>query len=378
MVTRRGSYGIENAVISSAMRPRVLVLGALMAGILGLLFLAGRKPTRATIASVTNTASANPISKRAARIPPATVAVDLEEPLPASPTNFVQRANAGDEDFHLTPEQQAEYLRRFGTNVETLLATQDTNYIKLAAQMFPNDPRVQLAVLTRELFPEQRREWLERFKQSAPDNAIADYLSAREYLRAGDRENAFKDFAKAATKPRFDDYAREQLPNVEDAHLSAGRSLLDAKVAVHYETRLPMATFKGLAVDLRTLQDGYLAAGDMASAESLAQYGRSLSRQLIEGEGSQWVVGQQIGVLIERMLLSKLPPDSQPAFLNGTVQQRLDEVTAYRQSLRPLTMAYTDMMARGNELEIISYFDRLKIQGEYKAMLWLHNREKLR
>jgi hypothetical protein len=90
------------------------------------------------------------------------------------------------------------------------------------------------------------------------------------------------------------------------------------------------------------------------------------------------VVGQQIGVLIERTLLSKLPPDSRPAFLNGTVQQRLDEVNAYRQSLRPLTMAYTDMMARGNELEIISYFDRLKIQGEYKAMLWLHNREKLR
>src|SRR5262245_63273051 len=104
------------------MRPRVLVVGVLLAGIFALLYLAGRKPTRAKIASVTNTASANPLSKRAVRIPPPMPAFDLEEPSPPSPSNFVQRANAGDEDFHLTPEQQAKYLRRFGTNVATLLA----------------------------------------------------------------------------------------------------------------------------------------------------------------------------------------------------------------------------------------------------------------
>jgi hypothetical protein len=36
------------------------------------------------------------------------------------------------------------------------------------------------------------------------------------------------------------------------------------------------------------------------------------------------------------------------------------------------------MTRRGNEAEIISYFDRAEVQGEYKAMLWLHNRDKLR
>ena len=349
-----------------------------MAGILGLFYFAGRKPRCESTAFVTNAAPANPILLRAARIPPAIPALDFEESLAAPASNFVQRANAGEEDFHLTPEQQAEYLRQFGTNVETLLATQDAEYIRLAAQMFPDDPRVQLAVLTRDLFPDQRREWLDRFKQTAPDNAIADYLSARDYLKAGDLENAFKDLANAATKSRFDDYGREQLPNMEDAHLSAGRTPLDAKVAAIYELTLPVAMFKTLGVDLRALQDGYLAAGDTTSAENLAQSGRFLSRQLIEGEGSQSIVGQQVGLIIERLLLSNLPPDSQPAFLNGTVQQRLDEMNAHRQSLRSLTIAYAGMMARGNESEIISYFDRLKVQGEPKAMLWLLNRDKLR
>lgn len=351
-----------------------------MVGILGLVYLAGRKSScSTTAAAVTNTAPANVALRWKTRIPPATLAPEFEEPMEPPPSNFVQRANADDHDFRLTPEQKAEYLRQFGTNVETLLATQDTNYIRLAAQMFPNDPRVQFAVVARDLFPEQRREWLNRFKQSAPDNAIADYFSARDYLKAGDRENAFKDLANAATKSRFDDYLREQRTDIEDAHLSAGRTLLDAKVAANFGSDLPQKTmFRTLGADLKALQEEYIRAGDTASAETLAQFGRVIGKQLIQGEGSQWVVSQQVGVNIERMLLSQLPPDSQPPFLNSTVQQRLDEAAAYRQSLRPLSMAFTDMMVRGNETEIISYFDRVKVQGEHKAMLWLHNREKLR
>jgi hypothetical protein len=60
------------------------------------------------------------------------------------------------------------------------------------------------------------------------------------------------------------------------------------------------------------------------------------------------------------------------------MQQRIDELTAFRQNVRSLTPQLEEMMARGNEPEIISYFDRMKLQGEYKALLWLQNRNKLR
>ena len=85
-----------------------------------------------------------------------------------------------------------------------------------------------------------------------------------------------------------------------------------------------------------------------------------------------------MGVAIERISLNPLPPDSQPAFLGSTVQQRIDELTAFRQGVRTLTPQIDELMARGNETEIISYFDRMKLQGEYKAMLWLQNRNALR
>jgi hypothetical protein len=151
-------------------------------------------------------------------------------------------------------------------------------------------------------------------------------------------------------------------------------------MAAGSELLLPqLAMFKGLAVELQTMQKEYNGAGDTASAEALAQMGRSLGQQLSSGEGSRTLIGQLVGIAVERIVLNQLPPDSHPAFLNGsTVQQRIDEMTAFRQNVRTLTSDFGGMMTRADETEIISYFDRMKLQGEYKAMLWLQNRNKLR
>jgi hypothetical protein len=284
----------------------------------------------------------------------------------------------GELDLQLTAEQQAEYLRQYGTNIETLLATQNTNYIRLAAQLFPDDPRVQYAVLAREVFPEARREWLDRFKSSAPDNAIADYLSARDYLKAGDREHALKDLANASRKTHFNDYSVEQMLNMEEAQLTAGRTLVEAKAAAGTGLFVPqLSQFKGLAQDLQKMQSEFLGAGDMASAEGLGQMGHSLSEHLINGESSRTLISQLVGMAIDRIVLKSLPPNSQPAFLNGTVQQRLDEMTEWRKNARPLLSDFGGMMERASETEVIGFFDRMKLQGEWRAMQWLQNRDRL-
>jgi hypothetical protein len=364
------------------MRLRALGILALVLGIIALVFVASRKshPSPEAInASITNV----PLEQQSTlkkTVRASSLAGDDAAPTASGTvSNLFERFMAGELDLQLTPEQTAEYLRQYGTNAETLLATQKKDYIKLAAELFPNDPRVQYAVVTRDLFPEARREWLDRFKQSAPDNAMADYLSAREYLRAGDREQGLKDLAAAAGKPHFNDYTLEQVQNMEDAQLSAGRSLLEAKLAGG-ELLLPqLAMFKGLAQDVQAIQKEYLGAGDAASAETLAQMGRLLGQQLSGGEGSRTLIGQLVGISVERIVLNQLPLDSRPDFLGGsTVQQRFDEIAAFRQSVKTLTPQLNELMARGNETEIISYFDRMKLQGEYKAMLWLQNRNNLR
>jgi hypothetical protein len=366
------------------MRFRALIILALVLGVIGLVYIAGRKSQRSaegTAASITNAPPSTQTAFRKMANASSFAAADSMEPAPPVTTsNFFQRLMSGEEvDLQLSREQLAEYLRQYGTNVQTLLATQNKDYIQLAAELFPDDPRVQYAVLTRELFPEARREWLDRFKQSAPDNAVADYLSARDYLKAGDRENALKDLANAAGKSRFDDYALGQVQDMEDAQLSAGRTLFEAKVAANSGLLLPqLAMFKNLAQEIQTMQKEYIGAGDTASAETLAQLGHSLAQQLSQGDSSRTILGQLVGIAIDRIVLNQLPPDSQPSFLNGTVQQRLDDMTAIRQNIRSRTADLLPMMNTASENDIISYFNRMNLQGEYKAMLWLQNRNKLR
>ena len=364
------------------MRLRVLIIVWLLVGGIGLiLIMVPKSPQTDALASnssnkgLASSATKSTFKKtaNASSFPPN--AGDVPEPSSINTSNWFQRMAAGELEIDLTPEQWAEYFRQNGTNVETLLASQKRDNLKLAAELFPHDPRVQYAVLTRDLFPEQRREWLDRFKAAAPDNALANYLSAREYLKGGDREQGLKELTEATRKPHYNDYSLDHLQSREEAQMAAGRSAAEAKAAAASSTLLPqLAMLKGLSQEVQTMQKEYIAAGDAASAQELAQMGRSLAAQLSTGDGSRFLINQLVGAAIERIVLSPLPPDSQPEFLDGTVQQRLDEMTAFRQSVRTLTPQADEMMARGDEREIINYFDRLKLQGEYKALLWLQSR----
>lgn len=295
-----------------------------------------------------------------------------------APTNFFQRLSAGD-FADLTPTQWAEYFRQFGTNAETLLATQSRENIRLAAELFPEDPRVQFAVLARDLFPEERSAWLENFKASAPSNALANYLAARDALRQGNRDLALQELAAASSKPQFNDYLKEHIQNREDAQLLAGRSPAEAKAAAAVSLAFPhLQLMKSLSQEMQSMQVDLLKAGDTTSAQALSASGAILAQHLMTGDGSLCLINQLVGAVVERNLLSKLPPESQPDFLNGTVQQRIDQLAAFRKSTIPLVQLSDDMFSRGNEAEIAGFFDRLKLQGEYQALLWLQRKDQYR
>src|SRR5258708_25164243 len=99
----------------------------------------------------------------------------------------------------------------------------------MAATNFPNDAAVQFAIAARKIFPEQEREWLERFKASAPDNALAGYLSAADYMARGEKDQALQEFAEAVKRPHFEDYWRNNAQTAEEMLLAAGKSPLQTK-----------------------------------------------------------------------------------------------------------------------------------------------------
>jgi len=284
----------------------------------------------------------------------------------------------------LPREQVEKYLERNGRSPANLLAAyhalDDTNYLKEAATSFPNDPKVQLSVLARDMFPEERRKWLDLFKASSPDNSLANYLSARDYFKNGQTEAALNELAEATRKPQFKDYAMESRLDEEELNLEAGRSPLQSRLspsgwAADLLRELP--TFKGLAQDIEGLQKQYLDAGDTGSAERLAQIGVALANRLNGGDSAKFVINQLVGMAIEPIVLQQLNQDARYDFLDGkTPKDRLEEHKQQKLSLKDWAKSSDPaLLANLTEAELLSYYDRQKLYGEVEAARWLQQRQ---
>jgi hypothetical protein len=117
------------------------------------------------------------------------VAASLPEaqPIGREPTNAFTQMVSNGKDAKLSLAQLEAYLAENRRSAESLVTafrlTDDRALLLEAAEKFPRDPRVNFAgwfatLRNRDASPEERRQWLDAFKQSAPDNALANYLSA--------------------------------------------------------------------------------------------------------------------------------------------------------------------------------------------------------
>ena len=297
----------------------------------------------------------------------------------AALTNAV---NQSQEPPKLSVEQIDAYLARYGTNAETLLAAfhvgpDGRHYLRMAATNFPEHPGVQLYVASLDVFPGQKQEWLDRLKKSAPDNSVANYLSASEHLRAGNKELALKEFETASNKTGFSDYSLEAAQRAEDILLASGKSPGQAKVEGMSTTLLPaLAQFKGLSQGMADVMKESTAAGDAQTANTLAEMNYRLGQRLATDGGGHFLIHQLVGYAIERITLSRLDPQGQYEFLgDNTPAQRIEQLQAERVRVRELAkLLPEDIASDYNNPEWISYFDRIKVYGERAALEWLRER----
>jgi hypothetical protein len=299
----------------------------------------------------------------------------------ASPTNWFQHLLTNDgEGLRLPREVIDRWLATGRTNAEDLLAARQagggSDFLRMALTNFPNDPRVLFASSALDDGPEARRERLERFKAAAPDNALADYLSAREHLKNGQPEQAVADLLAASRKPGFQDYVLDSIQNAEELFLQSGKSPAEAKAMASTSALLPhLAQLKGLAQELATLQRQYVAAGDTQSAEHLAAAGLQLGERLNTGEASRTLISQLVGIAVERIVLNPLDAERHYDFLGGNVREHLAQLDARRAAVREQTQLFDAWMRQATDADIVSYFDRFKIYGESGAMAWIRQRQ---
>ena len=281
------------------------------------------------------------------------------------------------EALKLTPEQAEAYLLQNKRSADALLAaarlTGNLSLVREAAEKFPNDPRVQLDLALRGETAEEKRKALDAFRQLARDNPLGDYLSALDHFKSGRTDDGVKDLLQVGGKNRLQDYTLDHAQSAEEAFLAAGYGALESKAAGMFGVLLPhMQSLRELTSQMTELQKQYVSAGDATSAQAVGQMGLNLAWQF-EGQAGRTLIGELVGMAVEKKFLASQAPDSPFGSDGRTVRDRMAEIDAHRQSIRELA-PLTQSLARLPEREAIMYFDRVKLHGELEALRWLKNK----
>jgi hypothetical protein len=294
----------------------------------------------------------------------------------ASKTNKLSAADTAAAQKNLRQKIE-EWLALHHRSATSLLAAfhvlDDTNYLKEAATNFPNNPRVELTVLTRNAFPDDRRKWLDWFKASSPSNSLASYLSAQTYFQNGQSDAAVKDLVAASGKPDFENYLLESQLDTEELGLFCGESPLKSveTALAGSATDSALTTLKQLASQMTDLQKQELTVGDNNSAENLAQMGMILGDQLNSGVNGNYLINQLAGMAVESMMLDPLDANTSYDFLDGeTPAQRLHEIKQEEFKLNQLVKNFEAIRPALTDAEKVSFQERVKIYGEIAAMEW--------
>jgi RNA polymerase sigma factor (sigma-70 family) len=295
------------------------------------------------------------------------------------PTNLVallHQLQQGDHFPKLTTAQIESYLKQNGRSASSLLAafrvTGEKTFLQEAMQKYPYDPGVNFSALFNEASsPEERRQQLDAFKQSAPQNALANYLSALEYFKSGQTDQAVQELNAASGKQRFQDYSADFVQNDEEAWRNAGYSVAEAKTAASMLLLLPhLGEMKQLTQDTVALANSYRQAGDEASAQAALKVAVNFGERL-DGSPGQALVNQLTGDAIQTIALRAMDPTSPYGQDGQTVQNRLDQLAQQRTEIAQLTRQFDTVGPQVSEQDWISYMDRWRSFGEEAALRWL-------
>jgi len=302
-------------------------------------------------------------------------------------TNLLERLLNGD-GVRLTPEQISAFLTANHRSAESLLAafrvSGDRACLREAKERFGSDPRVQFTAVFNSDSPEERGQWLDQLKQTAPDNALPNYLSAFDDLKAGRTERGVQELTAAAGKAGFEDYALDFIQSAEEAYRSAGCSEAEAKMIAGMSLPLPqLAPLKQLSLNMVDLANSYRQAGDSASAQNVLQMAVNLGQQLdANGPGGRFVINNLVGLAIQLNALGAMDPATPYGSSGQTVQDYTDQLTQQKTAIKQLCIpAQGPWLLGGQSLwqdmppsDVVSFFDRQKLYGEQAALQWYFNK----
>jgi len=298
----------------------------------------------------------------------------------ATPTEIAQPASLYarvTNSSKLTAAQLESYLEANQRSAASLLAgfrtSGDAALLAEAMQKFPDDPQVAFEAAFRKDIPaEERRQWLDKFKQSAGKNALPYYLSASEHFRAGQVDKAVEDMIAASDRRQFQDYSPDRIQADDEAYRAAGYSVAEARIVATSQLLLPqLLQVRDLSQHMIQLADSYRQAGDENSRLAALDMVAELGRRYSDGAPGETLISQLVGIQAERMALNAMDPNTPYGEPGETVQNRIDELTRERATVRELSQQADHLFPAMSEQDWITYHSRSTMFGEGSALRWL-------
>ncbi|MGA2747466.1 MAG: sigma-70 family RNA polymerase sigma factor [Verrucomicrobiota bacterium] len=290
-------------------------------------------------------------------------------------TNLYDRLSA--RAATITADKLQDYLKANHRSAASLLAafrvSRDPALLEEAKKNFPGDPQVAFeAAFQSGVTPEERRQWLDTFEKTAPDNALANYLSALDYFKAGQTDQAIREMAAASGKAQFQDYSMERMQSDEEAYLGAGTSIVEAKQLAGSQLLLPqLGQLKQLGLDMVDLAQSYQQSGDTPSAQTALQMAVNLGQRYAAGSPGEPEISQLVGIALESIALKNMDP-SAPYGDNGqTVQDQIAQLGQERAQIHDLAQQVDALLPMMSDQDWIIYKDRWMVFGEQAAVQWI-------
>jgi hypothetical protein len=310
--------------------------------------------------------------------PPAPALPETTAPPDEQPTNHLSRLLNGDQVLRLTSTQAEEFLKENRRTAASLLAayrtTGDQSLLAEAMQLYPTNVQVAFeAAFKTDATPEERRHWLDVFKQTAPDNPLANYLSALNHFQSGQADLAVQDFLAASGKKQFTDYTLDRIQGDEEAFRSAGYTEAETGMAATWGLTLPqLVQLRDAGQKMIELASAYRQAGDETSAQAALRLVVNMGEHFDGSAGKAGVplVSQLVGLALQRKALTALDPDSSFS-ASQTVQERIAQLNQQSESIKGLVKLTGPLQPRMSAQDWISYNDRTRTFGEESAIRWL-------
>jgi hypothetical protein len=269
----------------------------------------------------------------------------------------------------------AEYRRSAASLVAAFRTSGENKFLAEAMQKFPNDPQVAFeALFNADLSPQERRKWVDALKQASPENALANYLSAQDYFKAGLSDLAVGELEAAFGKAKFNDLTLERMQFNEEAYRANGFSESESRSVAMFQLPLPLLNeMKSLTENMVELSKSYRQGGDAASADATVEMALKLGEEF-RNSGNALLVHQQLGIGIEESALKSLDPDAIFGPAGRTSRELLNDLNADQAALTSLVRETVPLQDRMTPQDWVGYIDRMKLLGEPNAMRWLRTK----